>query len=1122
MIRVRVLGPLAAEVDGRAVDLGGPRQRAVLALLIAARGDVVPVDRLIDDLWRGEPPPKASASLQAYVSNLRRLLEPGRQPRTPARVLVSAPPGYAIRLDTTAVDAWRFEADLRVASQHDDPHDARAGLAAALEHWRGPAFAEVADEPWATAEAARLAELRIVARERLVEATIRAGAAAEAVPVAQVLTREHPLREEAWRLLALALYATGRQADALAALREARRMLADELGLDPGSALVELESAILAQRVPAMSEEDVRRRTPAPSGATASDTAPLGVPDELFVGRDAELDGLVRAVAGGTAVALIAGEAGAGKSALLRAFGGRLAGSGWRVVAGRCPEADGAPPAWAWTEALRELQAAVPPLADLVPALEPLLLDGRDPAPQPARAERAPSGPSGRFRLHRAVGSWLRAASAAQPLAVLLDDVHRGDAETLAVLASVAAEVPGTPVLLVAAYRAEHPENPLGGQLGEALAELARFSPHRVILEGLARAEAARLVTAVAGVPVDDDTVAALAERTGGNPFYLRESARLLASEGALVAMSDVPYGVRDVLRRRLARLPPPAVAVLRLAAAIGREADVDLIVSAADTDEDGVLDALETGLIAGLLTEPGPSRVRFVHALVRDTLYSDLSHLRRARVHARIAAALERLRPHDLPALAHHYAHGLTAATAERAVAANLGAAELAERRYAYDTAAGLYEQALTCLDRVVLDAAGDLDARRVDLLGRVLRARVNTGEVPAARVVRERAVAVAEAADRDDLLLAALTAWTVPSPWEVHAYAQVDHQLVARLERQLARGDLDDVTRCRLLGALCGELSGESDPRAMDAALTSLDLARAAGDPELLALALMTTAREMSFDRQAEARERLGAELAELGSRPGLVAYRWYAEHLAASVAVTRLDLPAMHRHTVTALELARSHQLGEPHDVALSGLGTYAHITGDLAAAERIYREVGEHMRRKNSLHVDYEVVATFTVRASQGRLGELVPLLREMYAERPPLVAEPLAVALVASGRPDEARRVRGTPMPLRHDYFAALWATIRTMAVCALDLRGEAEELIEFFEPIRDQLPSAATTSVAMRPVAHSLGELSRLLGRERDAADYFAHAVTVAQRCSSPHWAEAARAALAALQARSK
>jgi len=151
MIRVRVLGPLEAEVNGHAVDLGGPRQRAVLALLVAARGDVVPVDRLIDDLWRGEPPPRATGALQAYVSNLRRALEPDRPPRAPATVLVSVPPGYAVRLPADAVDAWRFEALVRGSGGASDPAGVRARLEQALGLWRGPAYAEVAAEPWAAA-----------------------------------------------------------------------------------------------------------------------------------------------------------------------------------------------------------------------------------------------------------------------------------------------------------------------------------------------------------------------------------------------------------------------------------------------------------------------------------------------------------------------------------------------------------------------------------------------------------------------------------------------------------------------------------------------------------------------------------------------------------------------------------------------------------------------------------------------------------------------------------------------------------------------------------------------------------------------------------------------------------
>ncbi|MER7175725.1 AfsR/SARP family transcriptional regulator, partial [Streptomyces mesophilus] len=212
MVLVRVLGSFAAEVGGGSVPLGGPRQRGVLALLVAARGQVVPVDRMVEDLWRGEPPSRALASLQAYVSNLRRLLEPGRPPRTPARLLVSASPGYALRLPPDAVDAWRFEDMLDQARTCADPRIAHARLDEALALWQGPAFAEVADEPWAAAETARLGELRLVARELRTAVGMRLGAPAAAVPEAESLTRDAPLREEGWRLHALALWSSGRQA----------------------------------------------------------------------------------------------------------------------------------------------------------------------------------------------------------------------------------------------------------------------------------------------------------------------------------------------------------------------------------------------------------------------------------------------------------------------------------------------------------------------------------------------------------------------------------------------------------------------------------------------------------------------------------------------------------------------------------------------------------------------------------------------------------------------------------------------------------------------------------------------------------------------------------------------
>src|SRR3954451_18983319 len=175
MVLIRVLGSFAAEAGGEPVPLGGPRQRGVLALLVAARGQVVPVDRMIEDLWRGEPPARALMSLQAYVSNLRRLLEPGRPPRTPARLLVSASPGYALRLPPESVDAWRFEDLLDPARAVAAPRAAQPRPAEALGLWQGPASAEVADEPWAAAETARLNELRLVATELHVAAGVGIG-----------------------------------------------------------------------------------------------------------------------------------------------------------------------------------------------------------------------------------------------------------------------------------------------------------------------------------------------------------------------------------------------------------------------------------------------------------------------------------------------------------------------------------------------------------------------------------------------------------------------------------------------------------------------------------------------------------------------------------------------------------------------------------------------------------------------------------------------------------------------------------------------------------------------------------------------------------------------------------
>ncbi|RBQ17152.1 SARP family transcriptional regulator [Spongiactinospora rosea] len=240
-----VLGPVVAERGGVALGLKGPRHRAVLARLIIARRRVVPVSGLVTDLW-DDPGPGAVGAVQTFVGALRRVLEPERPPRSPARLLVTEGPGYALRAAPGDVDAWRFEAAVADAAALP-PAQALGRIEAALADWRGPAYAEFAQEEWTRAERSRLGELRLQAVERRAEARLALGLAADAVPDLDAHLTEHPWREGAWRLLALALYRTGRQGDALAVLRRARTVLADELGIDPGPELRRLHADILAQ-----------------------------------------------------------------------------------------------------------------------------------------------------------------------------------------------------------------------------------------------------------------------------------------------------------------------------------------------------------------------------------------------------------------------------------------------------------------------------------------------------------------------------------------------------------------------------------------------------------------------------------------------------------------------------------------------------------------------------------------------------------------------------------------------------------------------------------------------------------------------------------------------------------
>ena len=234
----RILGPLEVIAEGRVVPLDAPKQRALLALLLVRANEPVSRDLLIEELWAGRPPPSATKVLQTYVSQLRRVL--GRD------VIRTAPSAYELRADAGSFDLSRFE-QLVANARAAGPATANGMLREALSLWRGPPLAEFAYEPWAQPEIDRLEELRLEALQERIESDLALGASAELVAELELLVGQYPLREGLRAQLMLALYRSGRQAEALAAYRDARRALVETLGIEPTLALRQLERAILDQ-----------------------------------------------------------------------------------------------------------------------------------------------------------------------------------------------------------------------------------------------------------------------------------------------------------------------------------------------------------------------------------------------------------------------------------------------------------------------------------------------------------------------------------------------------------------------------------------------------------------------------------------------------------------------------------------------------------------------------------------------------------------------------------------------------------------------------------------------------------------------------------------------------------
>ncbi|MFA9429329.1 BTAD domain-containing putative transcriptional regulator [Egicoccus sp. AB-alg2] len=697
-LRLGVLGELSGSLNGCPIGLGGRRQRAVLAALVIARGEAVPADRLADCVWGEHAPGNPTGALQSYVSHLRRCLEPQAAARTRDGVIAKVGPGYAIRLGLDAVDAWRFER--AVASGASLPSvDAVAVLDDALGLWRGPAYAEYADEDWARAEVVRLNALRAVARERLLGARLELGDAPLLVSELEALVAEDPLREERWALLVLALYRSQRQADALAALRRARETLAEVLGVDPGPRLRMLERDVLAQSptldpprppalVPSRDTDDAAIR------ATDVDraTSPVRVARADLVDRAteaAELSAALSAARTGTGgVVLVEGPAGIGKTRLLSEAARLAAEAGVRLLSARCSRLERT----FGFGAVRQL-------------FEPALLD---PARRADLLVGAAASAAGVFDTvaeeRRADGTfavlhglyWLTVDLAAEsPLLITVDDVQWCDAGSLRFLGYLVRRLEAVPALVVLASRtgeADADEMLLGELALEPSVSVLRPRP-------LSREATAVVVRDRLGSDADDAFVSACHQVTSGNPLLLHQLSRALEADGIRPDVVHVDTvravgsrAIAGLVALRLRRLPPTATAVARAVAVLGEGADLVTVAQLAGLTEDAAAAAMDTLLRCDVLTDRDD--LGFAHPLVRDAVYDDLPLGDRQLLHEHAAEILQR-RGGGVEQVAAHLLRAPRRGRADR-VASLREAGRTALRRGAPDSAVELLRRAL------------------------------------------------------------------------------------------------------------------------------------------------------------------------------------------------------------------------------------------------------------------------------------------------------------------------------------------------------------------------------------------------------------------------------------------
>jgi DNA-binding SARP family transcriptional activator len=862
-VRLQVLGPTRLLGDGGAEqELGARKQRSVLAALALHRDQDVAAGTVVDLVWGGQPPGGAHGTLHSYISGLRRRL--GAVVPEAGELLATTDHGYRLRLDREQVDADLFAAGIGEVHRQLAPlagqfrpgaaagwpaKDAVAAAVQALEEalaqWRGEPYADLPDHPDLDAARGALREWRTTAELDRALGLLALGDHATCAAATEQLVVQHPLRERTWALHALALSRLGRPADALGALRGARQVLADELGLDPGAELQELEQTLLRQDplavppLPAAPASASSPRVPAPRPERPA----VGWPT---VGRELER-ALLRSVledvlAGRFRQVQLVGEAGIGKSHLVADLVEQATARGFAVAVGPCSPDDSAPPLWPWRTALEQLG---------IPAG---VLDGST------------------FEDWEALVAALAARVSEGPVLLVLEDLHWADSATLRALRHLADRVADTDRLLLAITRRPYPEP--SGELDAVLEAMARRHAEPVLLGALSPRASAALVTTVAGA-AGATSAAGWHDRAAGNPYFLIELARLAGTHPDPAGV--VPPTVLDVVQHRVRALPEETRALLVTAAVLGQRFPLDLLAAVERYDDADIDAALGPARDAGLVRDIDASHSTFAHALTRDAVAATATPSRVQRLHARVAHAIEQGgapsldRDQQVSELARHWVHA-GPSHAARAWRAAVAAAAQARARFARAEASTWMTAALDAHPR---DPSGT-PAERIELLLTAAHDRQVDGEWTEIHALVAEAVALARSADDPAGVVRAAAADTRDSVWLSLPWFEVDEDVVDDLRWALRRlPGHDSADRCRGMLALAAQLYYDPAARAEAEALAEegMALARRLDDPDLTWWAARTAV--IAWWRPAEARRRRalsleGLEAARLARGP------------------------------------------------------------------------------------------------------------------------------------------------------------------------------------------------------------------------------------------------------------